>query len=435
MTTATTAPDPFDPTQNPLGTKGLRAAYLDASNCVMLGQDYASLIQNQQTLNVSGIDAGLALKVRIFQGQLRNLAGVFLGTLSSGFIQTVTDTDNLNELMGAFAEQLPSEDLKGWFSNAKTREDVTDLVEAIAELQGEIDVKMGALADQTAEVQTGVAKVKNNLDKSVSSAITILGSTVEATSETIDQLREAIDKNITDIVSGAEETGGAVRELLLGLLTTIKGQADDPPGGKDDEGKDDDSNGDSDESGGGEAGDGHARFIPLGEEGGSGGDALRTGVGPGGSRSTLAMTAAAGTPDVQFVVTAVSAGSAGVAKWSEAQKALQRNNEQLAAAYQSLASQNALLAVAKVVETQTELFAGAVTDFAESVSSLQTNWKAVRKGSEEFQTSVGAVSSQEDARKLEKLASAAETLWSNLGIQLKRIQKSLTANKGGLSAI
>jgi hypothetical protein len=139
---------------------------------------------------------------------------------------------------------------------------------------------------------------------------------------------------------------------------------------------------------------------------------------------------------VEFVVTAISSGSSGVEKWSAAQKALAANNVQLAAAYQSLASQNALVAVAKVVQAQMDLFTGCIDALVLEANQLRLAMAAVRSGFQSFGNSLQTVPDQTSATQMTALAQGANSLWSAFGSELAGIRQSmLGVGPGGLPRV
>ena len=92
--------DPFD-RSNPLGPQGTLGAYRSALTGVEAGRTYSDLVATQQVLDLSGIDAGLAVTVAAHQEALRRQALEFDETVQADYIQLVGDVDNLLSLLSA----------------------------------------------------------------------------------------------------------------------------------------------------------------------------------------------------------------------------------------------------------------------------------------------------------------------------------------------
>ncbi len=404
--TPTTPPDPFDPDQNPIGTKGLATSYVSTANNLILGQSYSSLLASQMSLDVSAIDVALAVKVSAYQKQLKGYAGYFLGTLTNDFIRLVSDANNMATLIGSFVE-VERGDILGAWSDEGARRNLVISMSALSDGAGEVFVDAGTLVNHVSEADRALGKLSEALDAAIESTIADLDTSMKLTVQSIDKLNEAISQNIDDIVSGANVVGGAVKDLGLGILTMISGEVKEP-----------------------------AKPTKPGEGDPAGGDGDKDAGKVEPASTSVDPKKDTKPPSVDFVVTAIRSGASGAEKWSAAQRALEANNEKLAAAYQSLAQQSAVLAVAKVVQAQKELFVTSVDGLLANVNELKMNWAAVRDGLQRYGNSLQTVPDQTGAIQLASLAQGARTLWSACSGEFAGIKQSMTAvGQGGLPKV
>lgn len=104
------------------------------------------------------------------------------------------------------------------------------------------------------------------------------------------------------------------------------------------------------------------------------------------------------------------------------------NNKKLAEAYQTLAKENALLAVAKSVQAQTTLFMQSLEDIGSSVHDLETNWSKVQVAFVSFAESISNVQSQAEAQELANQAQEGTLEWEALGNQINKIKAQLAGS-------
>lgn len=414
--------DPFDPVQNPLGTKGLLAAFLSSATAITQGRAYAELIATQGVLDISSLDVGLAVKMAQFQQQLRAQARDFLDTILPGFSRLVMEGGSLASLIETF-DQLDSTAIRKSWSDAAKRQDLVNTLSAVSEQAGECYVDVNTFVTDVDLASGALGTLSDNVDAVLGAALSELTDALKATAQTINELTKAVYQNIEDIVGGAREAGDAVTELGIGVITIISGSMTGvdakKPGGE--------GGGDGDGKGNGKGDGNGAGKADEKADGGGKGDKKGDGKGDKKGNDTPPKV-----PSVQFVVHAIQAGGDGVAKWSSAQLALQSNNAALAEAYQTLAGQNALLAVAKVVQAQKELFVTSMTTLTTGCHVLETNWSAMRDGLDVYKAAITEVSNEDTASKLAGIADAANKLWSVLQQRLARVKTQImNAGFGG----
>jgi hypothetical protein len=408
--------DPFDPIQNPLGTKGLLAGFLSSATAITQGRAYAELIATQGVLDISSVDVGLAVKMAQFQQQLRAQARDFLDTILRGFSRLVMEGGSLASLIETF-DQLDSTDIRKSWSDAGKRQNLVNILSAVSEQAGECYVDVNTFVTDVDLASGALGTLSDNVDAVLGAALSELTDALKATAQTINELTKAVYQNIEDIVGGAREAGDAVTELGIGVITIISGSM---------------TGGEAKKPGGEGGGDGDGKGNGKGNGDGKG-DGNGNGKGDkDGKGDKKGTDTPPKVPSVQFVVHAIQAGGDGVAKWSAAQLALQSNNAELAEAYQTLAGQNALLAVAKVVQAQKELFVTSMTTLTTDCHVLETNWSAMRDGLDVYKAAIMEVSNEDTASKLAELADAANKLWSVLQQKLARVKTQImNAGFGG----
>lgn len=373
--------DPFDPYQNPLGTRGLNDSFLSSAHIIKQGKAYAVLITEQEVLDISGIDVGLALKMAQLQLQLRELATNFFNIILPDFERLVRDAGSLASLIQTF-DRLDRRTILEAYSNPAKRQSLVTLLDTVSEKAGEDYIDLLTLITHVALVGGNLLSLSADLDDLFEAAIAGLTDALKATVTDINELTKAVHKNIEDIVAGGRAAGDAVTELGVGIITVISGSIN-----AGDVKKPEDKDKDKDK--------------PKGD----------------GAPPKL--------PSIEFAVHAIQAGGDGVAKWSAAQLALRSNNVALADAYQKLAGESALLAVAKVVQVQKGLFATNIHTLKVDCDLLKENWSDMRTGLNEFKTAIGGVSDENTASKLAGFADAGRKHWSVLRDSLTRIEEQL----------
>jgi|GEM_PF-1292256 hypothetical protein len=354
----------FAPIQNQISPQNLQEVYFSAGNNFSLAQLYSQVILEQIDLDVSSIDEGLAIEINAFQRRLQTNANFFLNQLMPGLIGLITDGMNFNVILdNALKNERP--DLLNSFSSQQARTSAANIFSAVGTEAQDIQVDAQTLATNFSSTEKLIVFFSNKYKASLEKAATALGESAKTLSANIDTLQTKIAQNLSDIVAGAQETGGAVTQLGIGVLTTIEGSAKDP--------KNED-------------------LKP---------------------------------PSVDFAVEAIQAGSNGVGKSSQAMKDLETNNQKLATLYQKLASDNAILAVAKAVQVQNEMFINAISEAGLNAQELASNWAQISSAFSDFSNSILKVSEQQDALNLASTAQGAKTIWTAFSGELTSIKSSI----------
>lgn len=437
--------DPYG-RSNPLGPGDTLSSYKEGSGAVGTGLTYAALVRGQEVLDVSGLDEGLAVTVTARQAELKKQAAEFVNNTVADFIQLTTDADNFTSLLAAFSGNAST---MQQLSAATDLDASRELMMSIADYAGEVGSDGDTAIDHLGVLQADLGRIGGSLGSAIEAAIAAVGADAEAASARIDELTEKISQNIQAIVDGANETGDAVTQLGIGILTEITKSGVGGGGTGGDGGTGEPGTG---EPGTGEAGTGGGSPVgepPTGETPAGGaptgdlgtGDTLTgdtptggslTGAG-GGFAKPLVLTGGGdpvgAVPDASFVVSAIKAGSKGTEKYSAAIADLQRNNDLLAGQYQRLATANRLVAIAKVIQAQESLFAGSVTDTQTAVMAIRAGWSTLRGALVAWSRLPGSA----DATALARLLPGALKQWQSVAADIVKMKRALTA-PGGLSS-
>lgn len=370
-----------------VGTGDLLPAYLHASNDFVLGQFYALTIMSQQALDAADLDSGLAVKIAAYQASMKKQARYFDGQLmgsSYGFITQVAEGFNICALAnGAITLEQGSISIAA--ENAQARGSAASTFRAVAGKMGDAQVAAETLAAKCSSLKYSLDSFIANYRTALSAAAEELGKSIAATLTEIDTLKAAINQNIEDIVAGGEEVGGGVTTLALGILTTITSAKPDKP------------------------------EKPEGDKPEAKGDEPEP-------------------ASAEFAVVAIKAATVGAAKMSKAGADLNANNEKLAGAYQTLASANAALAIAKVVAVQSDLFAGAIPPAAVSAQGIAVGLTDVQSGFSSFAKSIDNLADDVmEAKGLALESQQASAQWTALAAELKAI-KTDVITMGGFGA-
>jgi hypothetical protein len=436
--------DPYG-RSNPLGPGDTLSTYKEGSGAVGTGLTYAALVRGQEVLDVSGLDEGLAVTVTARQAELKKQAAEFVNTTVADFIQLTTDADNFTSLLAAFSGNAST---MQQLSAATDLDASRELMMSIADYAGEVGSDGDSAIDHLGVLQADLGRIGGNLGSAIEAAIAAVGADAEAASARIDELTEKISQNIQAIVDGANETGDAVTQLGIGILTEITKSGVGGGGTGGDSGTGEPGTGEPGTGGDSPVGEPPTGETPTGGAGDLGTGDTRTGDATGGSLTDAggSLTDAGGgfakplvltgggdpvgaVPDASFVVSAIKAGSKGTEKYSAAIADLQRNNDLLAGQYQRLATANRLVAIAKVIQAQESLFAGSVTDTQTAVMAIRAGWSTLRGALVAWSRLPGTA----DATALARLLPGALKQWQSVAADIVKMKRALTAS-GGLSS-
>jgi hypothetical protein len=338
----------------------------------------------QQALDVSSAGTDLAVKVVAYQNRMKSQATYFYQNLINsdyGFIASVTGAYNLCALMNA-AATLSAPDILQAPTNATARSTASSAFSAVASQAQSVQVTASTLATKAFVANQSLNQYIGSYQQTLAAVEANLEQTAKDTLSQIDTLKQAINQNISDIVTGASQVGGAVSNLLVGILTSIP----------------------TDKAGGGD----------------TGGDAS---------------TADAGTADADssqdnpgsFAVLAIQAAVSGETMLSQAEQDLNANNQQLAAAYQSLAATDQLLAVAKAVDVQTEMFSSMLPLAASDAHDLVISLNGVQANLTSFAGTISNVTTAAAAQAAANQVQSAALSWTAFASELQSMKTMLVS--------
>lgn len=357
-------------TSNP-GPQALQVDYFSASDQFMFTQAAANLLEQQANLDLGAqADAGLAYQVSQFQSQMKSRAMATGDSILPAYIGLLSQATAFAALWDA-AYQLQRPRLAQAALDAATRADIAQVFQQLAAQSGHITQQAQGLTGDMRVIAGELAPLNARFNTALSTAIAALGTAAGAAAASIDQLKAAINANITEIVAGANKTGAAVTELIVKAVTTIS-----------------DAQGDG-------------KTAPSGD----------------------------------FVVQGIDAAEQGVAETAQARAALNANNALLASAYQQLANADALVAVAKVVQVQNSQFLNAYNGALDSAQVLAEDWgqspqappaTGISAGLAAFADAVAGMSASADAATLGGQLDYAKTAWQLLAASLAPLEQAMT---------
>ncbi|BAY91034.1 MULTISPECIES: hypothetical protein [unclassified Tolypothrix] len=381
-----------------ISARDLEPRYLDTNGSILLLQKLASLVMMQQLLDLP-VDAGLAYQIKIFQSQFKTKASYVQNQLVPMYISHLASASNFEALFSAFVT-IGEPLIRQATGDSKQRaSEISLLLSEFADIHNSQTLTIGA--KNIGVIKNRVSQLQNNFNDAITNAIQQMGDTVAATNLEIDKLENEIRKNISDIVSGANKVGGALRELGIGVLTEItKINASTENAAKPKSATEDDST-DND------------------------GEITEDNVTAG----------SLGVPSVNFVVSAITGAEAGAAESAQARADLNSNNQKLADAYQKLAQVNALVATAKVIQLQNRMFASEMKMIQEKISNLATTWgqnpvistgSGISLGFYDYAGQITEIITASDANPLLTSLRSATVSWNSLNDQLIDIKQELS---------
>jgi hypothetical protein len=342
----------------------------------------------QQPLNVSSTGVDLAIKVVNYQNRMKSQATYFYQNLINsdyGFIASVAGAYNLCALMNA-AISLSTNDILQAPTNATARSTASSAFSGVASQAQSVQVTANTLATKAFVANQSLSQYIGSYQQTLQAVENDLEQAAKDTLAQIDTLKQAINQNIADIVAGASQVGGAVSNLLVGVLTSIP----------------------TDEAGGEGTG---------GESGGSTG---------GGAESPAGADSSEEDPG-SFAVLAIQAAVSGETTLSQAEQDLNANNLKLAAAYQSLAASDQLLAVAKAVDVQTEMFCSMLPLAASDAHDLVISLNGVQTNLTTFAGTISNVTTDAAAQAAASQVQNAGLSWTAFASELQSMKTMLVS--------
>lgn len=358
---------------NPVGPGGLLDAFTNATDQFIRGQLYAETIMMQETLQFTGIDKALETQIIDFQNRMKGQATYFYDQIITGnygYIVAVAGGYHMCALVTVTID-VTAGDIEIAASNDKARRSAASSYSMLADQAYDQSVVTATLATKVTSLDRSLAQYVVAYREALKVVEADLSSAAKTTLEEIETLRQAINQNLSDIVAGGEEVGGAVTNLIVGVLTEI------------------------------------TKDKPSAPEKGS--QAAKVSEGD------------------SFGVLAIKAVATGASKLSQAEKDLNANNDKLAAAYQRLAQDQTMVAVAKAIEVQNDLFATMVPLAAGASQDINIAFQTVEANLTGFSASITSVTEDNAAASLAKQAHRAEPQWAALNSELQEMKKMIIA--------
>lgn len=372
-----------------IGPSTLRSNFENTSNYFRLLQTYANLLLTQMPLDLK-VSSGLAFKINAYQQELGEKANTLHNNTIAEYIGIISKSINFCAIWDA-AVKLDAQLLLNAAENPKAKANCVNIFHENSQQSGRLYQFTDALTDDLVVLNDRLEKISTEFFPALEAAIKDLGKAAEAESANIDALNKSIIQNINDISAGAEKAGAATTELVIGVLTKIAdAKPDKDP--KDGDGKKDPKEGNGKKD---------------------------TTVGDGKKTPDTSST--------DFVVSAIRGAVDGVAQTAQARADLNSNNEKLAAAYQRLANDNALIAVAKVIAAQNHMFISTMKEVQTHSTHLADTWgqppiSAAGSGISlefvNFAKQIDAISTSDEAKQLEDSWQYESTNWDLLNKKL-----------------
>lgn len=367
---------------NPVGPDHLLDAYMTATDQFVRGQLYAETVMMQETLHFSGADKGLETQIIEFQSRMKRQAAYFYDQIINGnygYISAIAGGYHICALASVTIKVTAGE-IELAAANDKARSSAASAYSMLSDQAYDQSVATATLATKGASLDRSLAQYVTSYREALKTVEADLSAAAKQTLEEIDTLRKAINQNIASIVAGGQEIGGAVTNLIVGLLTEISKTtpAPDPKKDKPDPKKD-------------------------------------------------VSAEKASKEEDTFAVLAIKAVASGASKLSQAEKDLNANNDKLASAYQRLAQDKAMVAVAKAVEVQNDLFAAMVPLSATASQDISISYQSIEANLSGFSASVASVTDDVAAAALAKQALRAEPQWDALNSELQEMKKMIIA--------
>ena len=374
-----------DPEKNLVGPRNLQSVFFEMANDFVLAEIYANVLVSQHTVDASNVDDALAVQIKDMQDRIKNHAAYFVNSLMAEYITVNSDAFNMTALARATISS-EQEMIRASFDNAKARQSASQGFLTVAGEVTRVALSTRTLSTHFDLEQRTLDSLNGEYTTSLSEVISALEGTdglIAAKLAEIDNLNAKIKQDIDDVVKGGNKIGGAVTDLVTGVLTSI------------------------------------ASAEPDKKPSGDGGKGAKDGENSGGKIDTA------------FAVQAIGAASEGASTMSAALSDIRSSNAALAAAYQELAQNQMLVTVAKVVEAQTAMFVDATKSAVSLTHELGTVLGQVASGVEEFANSISKADTDSSLpASLSSAASAADMMWQVLATELTSVKRSIIFTSG-----
>ncbi|RQM39445.1 hypothetical protein EB241_03140 [Erwinia psidii] len=362
------------------------------------------------------MDAGLATKIAAYQRQMYSQAGYFNQQSLPAIINMMLFGSNFSALVNAF---------NSIFLSKSDDEIVSQLsqlnrqLESLSDQAQSYGVIAQSLNSKLQVAWSSLAPLMKNYQAQLDLAEKTLSKEAVQWADTIKTLNTTIAANIQSIVSEGNKAGDGVKLLAKGIITSL--QVDNNTDNGTDKNPDKDAGKDADKkedpsTEAEKSEDGSETESKPQENSGSGTDKPET---PYNDES------------VEYMISGITAISSGTQGSSQAAKDLIANTEKVAKAYQALAKTNSVLAVAKSINAQNQLFVENYTGVAQAAATFPKIWNDIAAAYQDCVTQVNNLKSEDDIWQF-KRALAKDTLqWQLLSQQIDSI-KTVYAGNGTL---
>lgn len=365
--------------QSAIGAFELPFYYAASARHFVISQLYAQAITQQFYLDVRNLDTGLAVDVQNYQELMKGAAQKFSSKVLPAYLQSLTEADNFSNLTQTLIQNLLDN-----LSQAKNKAEALSLVNEVSKKADNIAYNAKVLTDEIKFLQGTFTEFASNYNKTLENLINSAGQHVKETNDAIDKLAQEIAQNIEDVVDGAGEFGKAVEDIAVGVITKLgkiasakeKTKPSDEKKTKEEEKKADESNNADDKP--------------------------------------------------SFSVESIIVASSGVSKSTEAVKALELNNKKLAGLYQQLASEKALLGVAKAIQRQNDFFYNAISSSKTDIDQLADNWNKVNEAFADLKQRIETLNSKEATQELATSIEKSTREWQTLSSTIKEAKTGFT---------
>jgi hypothetical protein len=360
------------------GDQDLLRAYLSGANKGLLSQTYSNLLLIQQQLSVLNIDTEISVKIQAYQQRMFNQARFFTDASLPGFISLLSFGSNFSALVSALNKDFTRDDqtiLDGIKNIVLSVTAIADLAKSYEVSSKALDTKFTVALDSLLSLISSYQDALTQLEDLV--AVNVTGIIQE-----IDALNLKTATNIQDIVAGGDKASAGVAEIGKSIIATI-GISED--------------------------------------------DSKKTAADS--KAGTNVLTAGEGGDDkIDYMISGLQSIAGGVTDSSQAARDLKTNNRLLAAAYQQLASANAVLAVAKSIQAQNQLYTDAYQGTTTAVHALYSGWQSIQASYYRNADIITAITTTDDIQILRSKMTLATQEWQILSQEIGTIKASYAGN-------
>jgi hypothetical protein len=356
----------------------------------LVAQAHALVVERQQDAGAYVDDPALAVQTRDSQEELRTGVEFYLNRLLPDTIARMADGDSAANFLAALATaSAGAEDaaLPGLVKATLTQ------FETYRKNAVGLSTRLNKAATQVSDSRTALeALLKQEID-----ALEGDEGAIQKTRTAIAETRDAISKDLSDVVAGANNLGKGVStfitdkvKFVTGIFSTFGGSSSEDGGGSAD-GGDDTTGGKKD----GKPFDVESMDLDKTTDQGSG------------------------------------EASEGTAEIGKAVASFHEHNDLLAELYHTLAKQKVELAVAAAISDQADNFARGLNDLAEAAAAVAATWQSVLDAAQPLRDA-------DPADLPSALASALEQAgpnWSAMSTELTYVRAALAGGHGRIANV